>query len=115
MDALEILRSEFGSEPGSFMLTARIERRWDRAAFQQLQRAMLEVCREVAGRESIERWIAEGFWFVEGFVRDDCNHPDFHRPEPAYYDAARERTFALSFWLFTGESLYTPGYGWPDV
>jgi hypothetical protein len=65
MTAMEILRSEFGCEPGSFMLTARIERRWDREGFQRLQRAMLAVCREVAGGEPIERWIAEGFWFVE--------------------------------------------------
>lgn len=113
MDALEVLQSEFAAEPGSFLEAGRLERRWDHVAFQRLQRAMIEVCRELAGREALDRWIAEGFWFIERFVRDDCSHSDF--PRPACYKAALERVESLSFWLFIDESPYLPSYGWPDI
>lgn len=113
--AMEILRSEYSAEPGSFLLTARVERRWDPEAFQRLQRAMLEVCREVSGHDSIERWIADCFWYVEGFVREDCAHPAFPQPVPGYYEAAKRRTFDLSSWLFTGQCPHQPSYEWPDL
>ena len=63
-----------------------------------------------AGRPEIERWIALGFWYLEQFVPDWTNHPNFPRPyEEQYYLAACERLRDLAFWFFWGQSPYEGG------
>jgi len=113
MSSIEALRREYRSEPGTFLHRGYLERTWDRDAFNRLQRTMREVCEELADQDRIDRWIAGAFWYIEGFVREDGS---FSRPEPPeYYAAAKERMFSLCSWLFSGESLHLPEYGWPDL
>ncbi|MEY9860556.1 hypothetical protein ABH935_006193 [Catenulispora sp. GAS73] len=113
MSSIEALRHEYDAENGTFLLRARIERVWDREAFNRLQRTMREVCEELADQDRIDRWIADAFWFAEGFVREDQS---FHRPEPQeYFEDAKHRMFDLCSWLFTGQSPYLPGHVWPDL
>jgi hypothetical protein len=54
------------------------------------------------GRESLERWVADGFWYVGWFVPQWSGHPNFPRPEVAYHQRACERLHDLAWWFFTG-------------
>ena len=102
-----ILRSEFTAEDGSFLLRLRCDLIWDQAAFSRLVLAMEHCTAAHAGRESIERWVAEGFWYLEQFTPDWSTHPNFPRPHgEKYYEAAYQRLRDLSYWLFVGESPY---------
>src|SRR5262249_4631351 len=100
-----ILRREFAAEEGSFLLQLRCDLRWDKDAFSRLIQAMERCAAAREGRDQIERWVAEGFWYTERFTREWSAHPDFPRPHgDRYYEAANERLSDLSYWLFIGES-----------
>jgi hypothetical protein len=59
------------------------------------------------GREEIERWVANGFWYLDTFVPEWSSHPDFPRPHgDDYYQAAYRRLGDLAYWFFFGESPY---------
>ena len=106
-DPLAVLRREFEAEEGSFLLRLRSELEWDKGAFSALVLAMEGCAAESAGRPSIERWVAEGFWYLDWFVREWSSHPNFPRPHgEAYYEAAYGRLHDLAWWLFMGESPY---------
>jgi hypothetical protein len=113
MAAIDTLRQEYSAEDGTFLYLARIERTWDREAFNRLQQVMREVCEELTSQDRIERWIADAFWYIEGFVREDLS---FIRPEPPeYFEEANRRVFDLSAWLFNGENPHLPEYDWLDL
>lgn len=106
-DYRTVLRHEFGAEEGSFLLSLRVRLEWDRNAFDCLLAAMATCCRDQAGAEKLERWLAEGFWYLSSFVRDWTTHPQFPRSLPEeYYDTAYRRLDELAEWFFTGESPY---------
>jgi hypothetical protein len=101
------LRREFDAEEGTFLLRLRCDLEWDKEAFSRLVRAMEQCAVDHAGRESIERWIANGFWYTDRFVPEWSSHPGFPRPHGEwYYEAAYERLHALAYWLFFGESPF---------
>jgi len=55
----------------------------------------------------IPQWIAQGFWYLDGFVRDWSSHANFPREhDPMYYQAAFARLHDLAHYLFFGESPY---------
>jgi hypothetical protein len=55
----------------------------------------------------LDRWMAEGFWYVPSFVRDWTTHPNFPRIHNAeYYQKAYQRLDDLAYWFFFGESPY---------
>lgn len=59
------------------------------------------------GEQKIDRWLAQGFWFLEIFVRDHTMHPNFPRKYAQdYYDRAFARTEDLGSWFFTGHYPY---------
>ena len=102
-----ILRHEFAAEDGSFLLQLRCDLTWDKAAFSRLVVAMEQCAVAHAGRDVIERWVAEGFWYLERFTQDWSIHPSFPRLHGEdYYKAAYERLGDLSYWLFVGDSPY---------
>jgi hypothetical protein len=105
-----ILRREFAAEEGSFLLKLRCELCWDKAAFSRLIQAMEKCAAYHQGRDDIERWVAEGFWYLEGFTKDWSTHPSFPRSHgEEYYQTAYVRLRDLSYWLFVGESPYEGG------
>lgn len=113
MSSIAALRREYDAEAGTFLYLGRIERTWDRDAFNRLQRTMRGVCEELEAQDRIDRWIADAFWYAEGFVREDQSFPD---PEPQeYFDAAKRRMFDLCSWLFSGQPPYLPGHVWADL
>ncbi|MDP9791649.1 hypothetical protein J2S43_000161 [Catenuloplanes nepalensis] len=50
-DALVVLRREFESAEGSFMLQLRCDLVWDRAAFSRLERSMRVACGQYEGSD----------------------------------------------------------------
>ena len=113
---LDLLRHEFDAEEGSFLLQLRVDLLWDRRAFSQLEQAMRRVCAQQEPHEQLDRWLAEGYWYLSDFVPGHISHPDFPREEPAeYYTAAVRRLWDLQNWFVTGRSPYLASYQWPDI
>jgi hypothetical protein len=102
----DILRSEFEGADGSFLTTARCELRWDASAFRRLTTAMFDVAAERRGAESVEHWIAQGFWFCDTWVCEWTSHPDFPKPEKAYYEDSLRLLHDLAYFFFIGQSPY---------
>jgi hypothetical protein len=95
---------------GAFALKLRTELVWDKVAFLELITAMQNYLESARDTETLDRWIAEGFWYLNEFIKDWSTHPNFPRMfSDAYYNAAYERLHALAYWLFVGESLYQSG------
>ena len=66
--------------------------------------------------DPIPRWIAEGFWFLDFFVKEWSGHENFPRPaDTRYYERANQRLHDLAFWLFTGQSPYEAGRGFDPL
>jgi hypothetical protein len=102
-----VLRDEFGASPGSFLLTLRCNLEWNEHAFNRLTQAMFEYVRTRNRETDIPRWIAEGFWYLDWFVKDWSMHESFPREhDESYYEAAYERLHDLAYWLFVGESIH---------
>lgn len=115
-EATADLRDGFDEEPGSFMLALRCDLRWDKSKFARLTEAMLAFVRARDPADPIPRWIAEGYWYLDTFVRDWACHPNFPREhDEAYYEQAFQRLHDLAFWLFTGSSPYQNGSGFEPL
>lgn len=109
-DYLVVLKGEFDAEDGSFLIQLRCDLEWSKDDFQRLVNAMQKYLERHPATESIERWIASGFWYLDHFAKDWTSHPDFpRRHEQDYYERAYERLHELADWLFTGESPYKSG------
>jgi hypothetical protein len=107
---LEILKYEFEAREDSFLLKVRTQMEWDKVAFSRLVHAMKVYCEKEAGTESVERWIASGFWYIPQFTRDWTTHPSFPREHSdEYYEQAYHLLDALAYWFFMGESPYEKG------
>lgn len=115
-DYLKILRHEFTAEDHSFLIKLRIDLIWDHDAFLSLTEAMRACCEKHSKTDTLERWLAEGFWYVQRFVRDWTQHPQFPRPYPAdYYERAYRRLDDLAEWFFTGSRPAEPGTGFERI
>lgn len=100
-DVLGLLRSEFDADDGTFLLKLRSELVWDQVAFVRLEHAMRHACEVFQGRDELDRWVAEGFYFASHWVKDWTQHPNFPRPEPSsYYDASISTIEDLANWFF---------------
>ncbi len=109
-DHLKILSREFAAEDGSFLIALGTDLVWDRDAFLSLTEAMRACCEKHSTTDTVERWLAEGFWYLQRFVRDWTQHPEFPRPYPAdYYERAYGRLDDLAEWFFTDLRPDDPG------
>jgi hypothetical protein len=115
-DDLELLRREFSAEDGSFLLQLRTDLHWDRQAFSRLEQAMRRTCTRLESRDQLDRWLAEGYWYLSEVVPDHTRHPNFPQPEPAeYHQAAIKRLWDLQYWFVTGQSPYLDSHQWPEL
>lgn len=113
---INILKHEFDAEDGSFLIQLRCSFYWDKTAFERLVAAMKNCCENNQENQLLERWLAEGFWFVQDFVEAHTSHPNFSKPySPLYYEKAYERLKDLAYWFFTGESPYLEGKGFESL
>ncbi|WP_296739456.1 hypothetical protein [Mesorhizobium sp.] len=102
---LHVLTNEFEAGDGSFLITIRPNMIWDIEAFDRLTDAMEQYCRVHGGSQTLERWVAQGFWYVPGFICNWTSHPNFPRAFPTtYYETAYRRLDDLAYWYFCGHS-----------
>jgi hypothetical protein len=101
------LRHEFDAEEGeehdcSFLLQLHCGSGWDWVAFERLFFAMRVCCKAYENREHLERWIAEGFWYLSWFPRAQIERgfPN----NTGRYENALINLEHLAFWLFTGDT-----------
>jgi hypothetical protein len=102
----DILKSEFEGADGSFLTIARCELRWDASAFRRLTGAMFDVASKIRDADSIDHWVAQGFWFCDTWVREWTSHLNFPRPEEGYYEASLQLLHDLACFLFICQSPY---------
>ncbi|MET9043689.1 hypothetical protein ACWDR2_31130 [Streptomyces sp. NPDC003631] len=115
-EILDVLRSEFNAEEGSFLLRLRGDLVWDRAAFTRLEQAMRAACLRWQSSGNLDRWLAEGFYEVATWVPQWTSHPNFPRPTPEmYYQDCIERLGDLANWFFRGWHDYSEGDVWTDL
>jgi hypothetical protein len=109
-DFMLTLKSEFDAGEGSFLIKLRPSLEWDKVAFSRLASAM-KCCAETRSNEpNLERWVAEGFWFVPRFIKEWVAHPNFPKVHAAdYYEKAFTQLDDLAYWYFMGQSPYTSG------
>jgi hypothetical protein len=113
---VDVLRREFAAEDGSFLIQLRPNLTWDKQAFSRLVTAMEACCQAYEGRDTMERWVVEGFWFMSWFVKDWTTHLNFPRPQPPeYHEKALERLNDLAYWFFSGHSPYEKGHGFDPL
>lgn len=109
-DILATLRYEFDAEENSFLLKMRCNLEWDARAFEILIDAMQAYLESDRDKEHIDRWIAQGFWFANHYVKYWTSHPAFPKQLPeSYYECAYQRLYDLAYWFFAGESPYESG------
>jgi hypothetical protein len=100
-----LLRSEFDAEEGSFLLQLRCEARWDEERFQKLIAAMERCAESYAGNDSLPRWLAAGFWFMDTIVPNQVKHEAFAKQHDAkFFDERCGRLAETAYWFFTGDS-----------
>ena len=104
------LQGAFFANEGAFLLQLRCDLIWSKQAFERLIQSMQAHLESERDKENIERWVAEGFWYLSHFVKDWTSHEDFPKPFASnYYESAYERLYDLSYRLFFGEPPYESG------
>ena len=101
-----ILAHELTAEAGSFLLTLRVEQTWDDAAFERLADAMAACCAATSADDLLERWVADGFYYLATFPRGHTNHAYWaDHPRREAIDDSLGRLDDLAHWYFTGEQI----------
>jgi hypothetical protein len=104
---IDILDKEFKAEDNSFLIQLRIELKWDDEAFSRLTEAMRAYCDNHSQETKVDRWIAEGFWYISTFTRSWSSHPQFARLHPSdYYEKVYQLLDELAYRFFIGQSPY---------
>ncbi len=112
---MDVLRQQFEAGEGAFLIQMR-GMIWNKEAFSTLVLAMEACCRACEGQQSLERWLAKGFWYSSWCVRYWTEHPNFPRPEPQeYHQKALQRLDDLAWWFFMGHSPYEGGSGFDPL
>lgn len=115
-DWREVLRAEFCGPEEGFLIGIRIRLTWDKVAFDRLIAAMKQCCLEYDRTDSMETWLAEGFFMTSTEVKGWTSDPRFPREHPEeYYGRAYRRLYDLAFWFFTGSPMYLDGKGYDPL
>jgi hypothetical protein len=106
---LTVLRSEFAAaEESSFLIQLRCNLKWDKQAFLRLATAMEQCCTGMENAEHVDRWLADGFYFLSWFVQSWATHKNFPKEFPEdYYEEAFQLLSDLASYFFTGSHPYT--------
>ncbi len=106
----DILRTEFSADEGSFLLVLHVWNIWDDEAFTRVTTAMWECCEDQEHQETVEHWLANGFWDMYGEVTGYLANPAARRVNsPEYYAKAVSSVFDLACWYFSGERPFLRG------
>lgn len=82
----------------SFIFQLRCYGKWDKIAHLYLFKAMIECCKSHEGQTHIERWIAQGFDYLDFYPAQE-----FKDADEDYYVNAIVNFNHLTWWLFSGE------------
>ena len=93
-----ILKHEFSAAEGTVMLHLRCGG-WNHEAYQRLFIAMRECCKAHDGDTHLERWIVDGFWWLEYYTRVHIRDSDSDYKQNMMVNFSH-----LAHWLFTGHS-----------
>jgi hypothetical protein len=97
------LAEEVDSPENVFLLELRPNMNWKKDCFHQLVREMYQCCEKYESKETLEKWIAEGFWYLSTFVKDWTTHPNFPKQHSNdYYEKSYILLEELAFYFFTG-------------
>lgn len=112
-ELMQRLQDAFAGAEGSFLLTLRSQNSWDSEAFAQLVKDMRTACDFCAGADMLERWMADGFWYLPSFVQSWTSHPDFPRKQmPIDLRLATGLLEDLAHWFFTDDCPWEDPDGW---
>ncbi|HXG47847.1 MAG TPA: hypothetical protein VNO52_09495 [Methylomirabilota bacterium] len=113
---MEGLKNEFEAGEDSVLIKLRPRLEWGKVAFNRLTSARKRCAETTSSDRMLERWVAEGFWFVSRDVRSWAAHPNFPRVQPTEYcNQAPTRLDDLAFWHFTGQSRCRNGTGFEEL
>ncbi|MFP4498638.1 MAG: hypothetical protein ACLFQV_10540 [Vulcanimicrobiota bacterium] len=100
---LRVLTNEFKAGDWSFLNGIRTNMEWDKAAFNRLATAMKLYCENNQDAETLQKWLAEGFWYIPRFTRFHTSQNNFPRQYPdSYYEKAYQLLDDLAYWFFKG-------------
>lgn len=89
----------------TFLIQVRAKLKWDKELFLILVAEMQNCCQRYESKDLIEKWIAEGFWYIPQFVRDWTTHPNFPKQySEEYYEKAFSLLDDLAFYFFTSSN-----------
>lgn len=101
-----VLRHEFSAGEGSFLIRLRIDLTWDTEAFARLTAAMAECCSATAKDDELERWLAEGFWYLYFFTEGHTSHVSWaDSPQRSEIEAGVDELGALADRFFVPRDL----------
>jgi hypothetical protein len=92
----DVLRKEHEAAPDSFVMQVRGAGRWDRPTYERLFQAMLACCKAHADHESVERWIAEVFWYMSWWPGQ--------QPGSRHHENVLTNFGHLAWWLFAKQA-----------
>ena len=100
MTFLSELKQQFDAEDNTFLMTIRDELYWNWDQFFSLSSLMYQVADTFHHQEEIDKWIAEGFWFCDTWIREWTMHSYFPQPSPEQHEGALNLIHDLAFYLF---------------
>jgi hypothetical protein len=105
---LEVLRKqfmecEFEECEDAFLSKLRPNMNWDKDSFLELVTAMNVCCENYQSKDMVEKWVANGFWYIPQFIHDWTTHPNFPKSHSSeYYEKAYSLLNDLAFYFFIG-------------
>lgn len=108
MDAIEQFQQEIDAKEGSFLLQLRCHVHWDWAAFHRLTAAMYALADKAQYQDQVDKWIAQGFWFIDTALADMSQHIQGQAglADQARFKDALELIHDLCSFYFLGESPF---------
>jgi len=102
----EKLRHQFDAGENSFLLILRCELRWDWNAFYELTSLMYDVAFDSQAESCFEKWVAEGFWYCDTWIKEWSSHPNFPAPEVGQHEKAIALLHDLAWFYFMQDDPY---------
>jgi hypothetical protein len=101
-DWRDVLRREHEGDESSFTWKLRAECKWDHVAYERVFFALRDCCKAHEGQESVERWIAEVFYYLSWYPKQEV--VEWGKIEVPYYQNGVCNFDHLAWWMFMGLS-----------
>lgn len=106
------IEDEFTSQPESFMAGLK-QLQWDQAKLIALLQDLQRLCQLLDREEMIERWLADGFWYLPNFIKTWPEHPEFPKEQlPDNFQVVCGLLDDLAEWFFTDHCPWEDPENW---